>query len=361
MLNNLYRAGVTIIKKILKYALNIGLILVITLFTLNLIFKDQELSEIISDLRSADPLWITIGAAAAVLFVSGESSIIHYMLRVLDQKTSFLRCLKYSFIGFFFSYITPSSTGGQPMQMYHMKKDKIKIGYSTLIMLLITIAYKSVLVLLALGFLIFNFDTVALYAGDMKWLIVLGFTLNLSFIILLLLVFLKPIWARALGIKTVDLLTKLHIMKRRNKEKYTEKLIRICDTYAMGADYIKKNLWVVFNVFVMTALQRICLFSITWIIYKAYGMSGTSYIDILTIQIMIAVAVEMLPLPGAAGITEGCFLLAFTEIFTLERVKPALLISRGLNFYLILFIGAIVSFAAHILNLKRDRINPDLQ
>lgn len=351
----------TIIKKILKYALNIGLILVITLFTLNLIFKDQELSEIISDLRSADPLWITIGAAAAVLFVSGESSIIHYMLRVLDQKTSFLRCLKYSFIGFFFSYITPSSTGGQPMQMYHMKKDKIKIGYSTLIMLLITIAYKSVLVLLALGFLIFNYDTVALYAGDMKWLIVLGFTLNLSFIILLLLVFLKPIWARALGIKTVDLLTKLHIMKRRNKEKYTEKLIRICDTYAMGADYIKKNLWVVFNVFVMTALQRICLFSITWIIYKAYGMSGTSYIDILTIQIMIAVAVEMLPLPGAAGITEGCFLFAFTDIFTLERVKPALLISRGLNFYLILFIGAIVSFAAHILNLKRDRITPDLQ
>lgn len=345
----------TLIKKILKYALNIGLILVITLFTLNLIFKEQELPEIISDLKLAEPRWIALGAVAAIFFVAGESSIIHYMLRVLEQKTSFLRCLKYSFIGFFFSYITPSSTGGQPMQMYHMKKDKIKIGYSTLIMLLITIAYKSVLVLLAMGFLIFNFDTVALYAGDMKWLIVLGFALNLSFIILLLLVFIKPIWARALGIKVVDLLTKLHIMKRRNKEKYTEKLIRICDTYAMGADYIKKNLSVVFNVFLMTAVQRICLFSITWIIYRAYGMNETRYIDILTIQIMIAVAVEMLPLPGAAGITEGCFLLAFTEIFTMERVKPALLISRGLNFYLILIIGAVVTFAAHIINIKRDK------
>ncbi|WP_296723590.1 lysylphosphatidylglycerol synthase transmembrane domain-containing protein [Ruminococcus sp.] len=344
-----------LIKKILKYALNIGLILIITLFTLNLIFKEQELSEIIRDLKLADPRWIAFGAAAAIFFVAGESSIIHYMLRVLDQKTSFFRCLKYSFIGFFFSYITPSSTGGQPMQMYHMKKDKIKIGYSTLIMLLITIAYKSVLVLLALGFLVFNFDTVAMYAGDMKWLIVLGFALNLAFIILLLLVFIKPIWARALGIKVVDLLTKLHIMKYRNKEKYTEKLIRICDTYAMGADYIKKNLSVVFNVFLMTAAQRICLFSTTWIIYRAYGMSGTRYIDILTIQIMIAVAVEMLPLPGAAGITEGCFLLAFTEIFTLERVKPALLISRGLNFYLILLIGAAVTFAAHIINMKRDK------
>ena len=345
----------TQIKKILKYALNIALILVITLLTLHLIFKEQELPEIIRDLKSADMRWIAGGAAAAVAFVAGESVIIHYMLRVLEQKTSFFRCLKYSFIGFFFSYITPSSTGGQPMQMYHMKKDKIKIGYSTLIMLLITIAYKSVLILLALGFLIFNFGTVEQYAGDMKWLIVLGFVLNLSFIALLLLVFLKPIWARALGIKTVGLLSKLRVIKRKNKDKYTEKVIRICDTYAMGADYIKKNTAVVFKIFVLTALQRIGLFSVTWIVYKAYGLSGTRFIDILTLQIIIAVAVEMLPLPGAAGLSEGCFLLTFTEIFGEELVKPALLINRGLTFYLILLIGAVVTFGAHIINIKREK------
>ncbi|WP_303820819.1 lysylphosphatidylglycerol synthase transmembrane domain-containing protein [Ruminococcus flavefaciens] len=335
--------------------MNIALILVITLLTLHLIFKEQELPEIIRDLKSADKRWIAGGAAAAVAFVAGESVIIHYMLRVLEQKTSFFRCLKYSFIGFFFSYITPSSTGGQPMQMYHMKKDKIKIGYSTLIMLLITIAYKSVLILLALGFLIFNFGTVEQYAGDMKWLIVLGFVLNLSFIALLLLVFLKPIWARALGIKTVGLLSKLRVIKRKNKDKYTEKVIRICDTYAMGADYIKKNIAVVFKIFVLTALQRICLFSVTWIVYKAYGLSGTSFIDILTLQIIIAVAVEMLPLPGAAGISEGCFLLTFTEIFGEGLVKPALLINRGITFYLILLIGAVVTLGAHIINIKREK------
>ena len=326
-----------------------------TLLTLHLIFKEQELTEIIRDLRSADPLWIAGGAAAAVLFVAGESVIIHYMLRILDQKTSFLKCLKYSFVGFFFSYITPSATGGQPMQMYHMKKDMIKIGYSTLIMLLITIAYKSVLIMLALGFLTFNSDTVVRYAGDMKWLIILGFILNLSFIALLILVFIKPIWARALGIKTVGLLTKLRILKRKNKEKYTEKLIRICDTYAMGADYIKKNLSVVLKVFLMTAAQRICLFSVTWIVYKSYGLGGARFIDILTLQIMIAVAVEMLPLPGAAGISEGCFLLTFTEIFGMQLVKPALLISRGLTFYLILLLGAMVTFTAHIINIKREK------
>lgn len=345
----------TLIKKIFKYVLNIGLILVITLLTLRLIFREQELPEIIHDLRSADPLWIAGGAAAAIMFVAGESVIIHYMLRILEQKTSFFRCLKYSFIGFFFSYITPSSTGGQPMQMYHMKKDKIKIGYSTLIMLIITIAYKSVLILLALGFMIFNFDTIRTYAGDLKWLIALGFALNLIFISLLLLVFIKPIWARALGIKTVHILSKLRIIKRRHKDKYTEKIIRICDTYAMGTDYIKKNLAVVFRIFIMTALQRISLFTVTWIVYKSYGLSGTSFFDILTLQIIIAVAVEMLPLPGAAGISEGCFLVAFSGIFGDTLVKPALLISRGLTFYLILLIGAIVTFAAHIMNIKKEK------
>ena len=241
------------------------------------------------------------------------------------------------------------------MQMYHMKKDKIKIGYSTLIMLMITIAYKSVLVLMALGFLIFNFDFVAQHAVDMKWLIVLGFVLNMSFISALMLVFIKPIWARAIGIRTVDILTKLRIMKRRHKEKYTEKIIRICDTYAMGADYIKRNLWVVLNVFLITAAQRICLASITWMVYKAYGLGSTSFIDILTLQIMIGVAVEMLPLPGAAGITEGCFLLAFTDIFGLELVKPALLISRGLTLYLILLLGGIVVFTVYCAGIKKDR------
>lgn len=335
--------------------MDIGLILVITFFTLHLIFREQELPEIIHDLKGADPRWIFFGACAAVSVVAGESLIIHYMLRVLDQKTSFLKCLKYSFIGFFFCYITPSSTGGQPMQMYHMKKDKIKIGYSTLIMLMITIAYKSVLVLMALGFLAFNFDTVAQHAGDMKWLIVLGFVLNMSFISALILVFIKPIWARAIGIRTVDILTKLRVMNRRHKEKYTEKIIRICDTYAMGADYIKRNLWVVLNVFLITAAQRICLASITWIVYRAYGIGSTSFVDILTLQIMIGVAVEMLPLPGAAGITEGCFLLAFTDIFGLELVKPALLISRGLTFYLILLLGGIVVFTVYCAGIKKDR------
>jgi hypothetical protein len=72
-------------------------------------------------------------------------------------------------------------------------------------------------------------------------------------------------------------------------------------------------------------------------------------------QVMIAIAVEMLPLPGAAGVTEGSFLLVFGAIFGEGYVKPALLLSRGLTFYAVLIVGGIVTFIAHLKVMRSDK------
>ena len=70
-----------------------------------------------------------------------------------------------------------------------------------------------------------------------------------------------------------------------------------------------------------------------------------------------SVAVEMLPLPGAAGVTEGCFTYMFMSIFTAELVKPAMLLSRGLSFYLLLIMSALVTFVAHFIVMRNDKKN----
>lgn len=343
------------IKKNMKYVLNIGFIVLICWLTFRLLFSGQEFSSILEDLHNADTRWIAVGLLLAFMFVAGESCIIYYMLRVLGQKTKFLRCLKYSFIGFFFSDITPSASGGQPAQMYYMKKDGVKIGFSTLIMLLITIAYKAVLVILGLIFLIFNYSLVADHVGKMWWLLILGFALNIAFIAVLAAVFVKPVWARKAGIKIVNLLTNIKIIKSKNNQKYIEKITRICDTYTIGADYIKNNLHTVVNVFLITAVQRLSLFAITWIVYKSYGLSGYGILPVIALQTMIGISVEMLPLPGAAGIIEGCFMIMFDRIFGKELVRPALLLSRGMSFYAVLIAGGLVTFASHIIIMRRDK------
>lgn len=329
--------------------------MLIFLLTFRVLFSGQEISEIVEDIKQAKPEWLLIGAAAVFLFVSGESVIIHYMLHVFKQKIRLGKCLKYSFIGFFFSYITPSSSGGQPAQMYYMKKDGVKIGLSTLIMLLITITYKAVLVILGVVLFAWKNDTVVEYADSFVWLLAAGLVLNVAFIILLLIAFFRPAWARKLGIRLVWLLVKLRIVKKERKERYMLKIMRICDTYSMGASYIRENKVTVVKVVIMTLIQRMWLFAVTWIVYRSYGLSGIGFWDITTVQVMIAVAVEMLPLPGAAGITETCFVLGFTDIFGKELVKPALLISRGLSFYSVLIVGGLVTLAAHLLIMRSDK------
>lgn len=342
-------------RKFLKYAVS-GLFLV-TIFwlTFRLLFAGQELPEILADIAHADPAWLLPGAAAALGYVAGEGSVICYMLCALGQKTPLFHCIKYSFIGFFFSYITPSSSGGQPAQMYYMKRDGIRIGHSTLIMVLITILYKSVLVILGALLLVLRFQTVLHHAGKMGWLLALGFVLNIAFIALLSLAALKPERAKRAGVGLVGWLTRRGILREQTRTKLTGKIERVCATYSAGAAYLRSHKSVLVTVLLLTLAERLCMLVIPWFVYHAYGLSGYSLIDIVTLQVMISVAVEMLPLPGAAGITEGCFFMVFTDIFGPETVGPGLLVSRGLSFYLVLIAGGIVTLLAHIQLVRRAR------
>ena len=97
-------------------------IAVVGYLTFRILFNNKELSEVMSELHRADKLWLILGCVCTFCFIAGESVIIKYMLWLFKEKTPFRRCLKYSFIGFFYSYITPSSSGGQPAQMIYMKK-----------------------------------------------------------------------------------------------------------------------------------------------------------------------------------------------------------------------------------------------
>ena len=104
----------------------------------------------------------------------------------------------------------------------------------------------------------------------------------------------------------------------------------------------------------MTVVQRVFLFAVTYMVYKSYGLSGTPFFDIIAIQAIIAIAVEMLPLPGAAGITEFCFKHMFTAVFGAGYVLPALILSRGMSFYFLIIVGGIVTVIAHFIATRRS-------
>ena len=78
----------------------------------------------------------------------------------------------------------------------------------------------------------------------------------------------------------------------------------------------------------------------------------------MILQAVISVAVDMLPLPGGVGVSEGLFMTMFEPVFG-EKLLPGMLLSRGISYYALLLISAAITFYAHLkltrASLKKNR------
>ena len=73
------------------------------------------------------------------------------------------------------------------------------------------------------------------------------------------------------------------------------------------------------------------------------------------LQSAISISADMLPLPGGMGISEHLFLTIFDPIFYGDLLLPAMVLSRGIAYYVQLVFSAAVTLIAHILIDKRQR------
>ena len=340
-------------RKNLKTVFNIVFLLALVGLTMWFLLKDQELDSIFAAMRGANIGWLLLAIALVFVFVCSESVIINYMMKPLKQKTRLLTCIKYSFVGFFYSCITPSATGGQPMQLYYMVKDGLSASVSTLVLMVVTIAYKLVLVLTSLlAFLISGvFITDSL--GNVKYILIYGIIVNVVFISALLILILKPKTAEWLVVKLISLLAFLHIVK--DKEGRIAKARASMEKYSESGDYLKKNPMMFVKVYLITFVQRMALFAVTWCVYKSFGLSGTSLYHILILQTIISLSVDMLPLPGGVGASEASFIIMFEKIFGKKLLYPGMLLSRGISYYFLVAVSGAVSVAAHIISQKKER------
>lgn len=85
-----------------KAIFNTIFLILIFSITVYMVFKGEDLGEIIHTVRQADPVYLLISVVCVVLFILGESVIIFYMMRTLGAKVKMGHCALYSFVGFFF-------------------------------------------------------------------------------------------------------------------------------------------------------------------------------------------------------------------------------------------------------------------
>ena len=329
-------------KKIIFNGVFLAVVFALTIYG---VFHGEDLSSMMDAIHRADKRWLIPGIALVAFFIWGESIIIWYMMRSSGIQLKKRTCFLFSSVGFFFSCITPSASGGQPMQIYYMKKEKISIPVSTVILMIVTITYKLVLVVIGIGIAIFGRGFLHKYLEGILPVFYLGLALNIFCVTFMTILVFHPLLAKAIMVKGMKLLERLHLVKK--KDGRLKKLEDSMDTYRNTAAYLKNNPFVIVKVIGITFIQRMALFAVTWFIYQAFGLHGTGFWEILFLQAVISVSVDMLPLPGGMGISETLFLNIFSPVFG-GLLLPGMVLSRGLGYYGELLISAAFTVVAQL-------------
>lgn len=323
----------------------LAVLLGITLF---MIFKDHSIQEIGGMMKGVKPVFLFIGLGMMFLYVGCEAFSSYMTMRALKQPVKFRQCCGYSFAGFYFASITPTSSGGQPMQLYYMTRDRMSVSSSSLTLLLNTIAYQLVLLLYGGIMFLWNGSFLRESVMGVQLLLIYGVASNLIMVSLFLAVLFSPKLVGRLVDKLIRLLSRLHILKR--PDRITEKANQQLEEYARGADYIKQHPLHLLKILAVCTLQITALFMVPYWVYRAFGLAGWGPVKMIAVQAVLTLAVSSLPLPGAVGASENTFVRLFKIFFAADLLLPAMLLCRTVSFYLFLLISGGVTA---VLQLRR--------
>ena len=328
-------------KRVLEGAFFL-LVMALSFYT---VFHGQDMGQIRQAMSRLSPAALFAAMCTALFFVSAEGIMIHYLLRSLNGHSSLRRCIVYSFIGFFYSGITPSATGGQPMQLYYMTKDRNSMSESSVVLMTVALLYKLVLVLIGIATLVFWHGPLRSFLREYFPLFLLG---------LLLAVMLAPRSMKRIISGIEKLLVRARILKASGKRQ--EKIEQFVDGYRGAVNFLLEHKGKVLAVCLFTLVQRASVFVLTWIIYLGFSLEGTDGLSIMLLQATVYIAVDMLPVPGAQGITEMMYRSVFGSIFKGQYLMPSLYVTRGINFYFVLLVSLGVVAANHFYVRRNRRV-----
>lgn len=338
-------------KKKLSYALNIVLMVAILLVTFYVLQREQNMGEIFQELKKVDKLSIFFAVLASVLFLVLQGISLQIILASLGAPVRLISSVGYSFIGFLYNAITPSASGGQPMQVLYMHKDGIPIGASSVSLLFWTILYKMALLIIQLYALLFHYSFLREHLGEYDWLYLVGLLVNLVSVALYSIVVFSRKGVASAANMVAWLCHKLHIVKRR--EKIQKRLDTMVGHYQEGADYMRTHWKVTVVILLITIVQRLFYFSVTWFVYKSFGLEEYSIIEILILQSLVSVCIDILPMPGGVGLNEGFFVTVFRKIMGRQMAFSAMLLSRGASFYALLVVSVFVTIGVQIRGIHK--------
>lgn len=253
-------------------------------------------------------------------------------------------------LGKYYDSITPAAIGGQPFQIYYMRRhSRLPGGASTSIPIVGMIANQIGFLLIAIPCFIFGgiaYTKPALIVTAWIGLLFYAFwpvmVAGVSFFPKATTKFLKFI---------VKIFAKIKIIK--NRDKVLEKIEHEVEEYAKSVKLIMKSRGLFLQVIGLSVLFNTLIMAIPFFVLTAFG-GNIDFMECFVLTVAVMSAVYFIPTPGNAGAAEGTFFVVFSALST-GYVFWAMLLWRFFSYYIYIIMGPIIYFLMH-LEKKRGKM-----
>ena len=327
------------------------ILIVCTVLLAIYVMMELDHEQVVTAFASMKPEWLLALIGCMLLYYVFDA--VKYMLvtQSFGCPQPFRDSLTTTMLGFFYSAVTPLASGGQPFQIYHMHKRGISAGTSTSVICMVYMYWKIALVSLGiLGFAIYR--RVLLDSGA-AWVpfLMLGLFLQILALGAVALSALKPKWISGIGTTVLKGIfgVELFTSKGLKPTHAIEKLNQFVDEYHTAYVEGSKNKKLIAYTLGCAFLECIAYMSVAYCSYRGFGMSGQPYYRVMFLQVLLYIGASLVPTPGAAGASEGGYMMIYRGLFG-RHITMSMLVWRLATYYLTLLVGYLFVVA--------DRVDP---
>ena len=331
-------------------------IFILTIFMLWYLLKDHYV-EIWGVIENANYLYIGIAILMYIIYLFLDVLMFSNITKIYKDGISIWYQLYLGIIGKFFSGITPLATGGQPMQVYELKKKGVSISNGTNIAIQSYMVFQVSLMILATIAIILN-KTINLFepVPVLAELTTIGFIINFGILIILLCVSFSKNFNRTIVKFFINLLSKIKIVK--DKEKSLTKWNARCDEYYNNAQVLMHHKSVLIKGVVIEIIALLIYYMIPWVLAYALGFgSNIAWYASISASSYIFIMGCYVPIPGATGGMEYAFTGFFGNFVFGYELNTLIVIWRFITYYLPVIVGALVFNIKHNRKTNKEKLS----
>lgn len=324
----------------LKKVANIIVLALVTCLVLYFSLKDN-FNTIINEIINVNIFWLAISFLLALSFWFFKAIATTRIANIFKKDYSIKQGMRLVLETNFFHAITPFAVGGQPYEIYSLKKSKLKITEATNVSIVNFIVYQIALVLLGIIAIVYNHHFVLLKENDLlKNLVVIGFLVNFIVIVALFLLTCTKKINKILMKFIIKVLNKIHLVK--NKDEKIKQFNEYLNEFHQGAKILLHDKKLFIKLIFVHFIGLISSYLIPLTLAYAMGISSYTGIEAIVLSSYVMLIGAFVPIPGGTGGLEYGFMTFYGSFIKGSKLNAIMLLWRFITYYFAMILGAIL-------------------